>query len=174
MPNKNSLLVAREQIGAIGGFVLALCITATYNFAQIFYENFKAASASGMHTTPDGYEIPVCYFGPPVGFYPRFFVFLLLFVSCLGVFKKNMRGRIVALLGVVSALSAYIYWWIDSYKAFKSFNSFDIDFLNHPEIRQTAYLYNGSWLDVCVAVSLLVVSILLMEKISALVTRSAQ
>jgi len=85
-----------------------------------------------------------------------------------------MRGRVVALLGVVSALSAYIYWWVDSYKAFKSFSSFDIDFLNHPEIRQTAYLYNGSWLDVCLAISLLMVSILLVGKVSALVTPSAQ
>lgn len=41
----------------------------------------------------------------------------------------------------------------------------DIDFLNRPEISQVAYLYGGSWLDVCVAGSLLVSLVLLAERV---------
>lgn len=161
----------RKTIGVLEGLIFALWLTAAYNFAQILFETLNAAKASGTHTTPDGFEVTVCYFGPPVGFYPRFIVFLALLIACVGVLKRCVRGRIVSLLGLAGALSAYIYWWVASYKAFKSFSSLDIDFLNNPEISQVAYLYRGNWLDVCVAVSLLTALILQAEKVFTRRTR---
>jgi hypothetical protein len=136
----------------MGGFMLALLSVAALNFAQILYEAYEAASVS--RTSPDGFTVTACYFGPPAGFYPRFFVFTFLLTACLGCFTKSFRGRSVSLLGVAAAFSVYLYWWVDSHRAFKNFSSYEIDFLNHPEVAQVAYLYNGNWWDVCLAVSL--------------------
>jgi hypothetical protein len=151
-------------MGGAGRFLLALCLTAGYNFSLIFQETIKAANASGTHTTPDGFAITLCYFGPPIGFYPRFFVALALLLACAGVFRRGAGGKIVSLLGVAGALSAYAYWWAASYKVFEAYSDMGIDFLNHPEISQAAYLYGGSWLDVCVAGSLPVAFTLLAER----------
>jgi len=165
MTTGGTLLTACKRIGATGGFLLALCLTAAYNFSLIFDETMKAANASGTHTTPDGFAITVCYFGPPIGFYPRFFVLLALVIACAGVLRRSVGGKVVSLLGAAGALSAYVYWWAASHKAFRAYSGIGIDFLNHPEVSQVAYLYEGSRLDVCLAGSLLVALVLLAERL---------
>jgi hypothetical protein len=158
------ILSISKRLGGAGSFLLALCLTAGYNFSLILHETIKASGASGTHTTPDGFTVTVCYFGPPIGFYPRFFVLLALLVACAGVLGRGVGGKAVSSLGVAGALSAYVYWWAASYKVFMAYSGMEIDFLNHPEISQVAYLYEGSWLDVCVAGSLLVACTLLAER----------
>lgn len=164
MPNKRSRFALCKRIGAVGSFTLTISLIAAFNFIEIFYRTYKLANASGTYDTTDGAEITVCYFGPPVGFFPRLLVFISLFIACVGIFKNGLRGRIVSLIGVAGALSAYVYWWIASYATFKSFSSFEMDFLNNPEITQVAYLYEGSLVDVCVAVSLIVILSLQAER----------
>ena len=154
-----------KRIGATGGFLTLLCLTAAYNFSLILHETVKAAGAAGSHTTPEGFVITACYFGPPFGFYPRFFVALSLLCACVGVLRRGAGGRLASLLGAAGAFAAYVYWWAASYKVFKAYSGLDIDFLNHPAVSQTAYLYGGSWVDVCLAVSLLVALVLLAERV---------
>jgi hypothetical protein len=167
MQIRNPLLNVRKQFGVMNGLLLNLLLIAVLNFAQIFYENYQAHSASGTHTYPDGMQITVCYFGPPVGFYPRFFVFILLLTAFVSSLMKKLRYRIFSFLGVAGALSSYIYWWIASYIAFKSFSSYEMDFMNSPEITQVAYLYRGNWWDIGLAVSLFVIFILQTEGLAA-------
>jgi hypothetical protein len=107
----------------------------------------------------------VCYFGPPVGFYPRFFVFAALLFALVGNFRRTFPRSIISTTGAAAALSAYIYWWLHSYRVFRNFTDVDIRFLNNPEIKQAAYLYNGTWFDVCVAVSLVVSLVLLVDRL---------
>jgi len=163
---RNPFLIVQKQISATSGFLLILLSGAAFNFAQSFYENFKAASASGTRTFSDGMEISICYFGPPIGFYPRLLVFIFLLVACVSSFTKEARGRIITFLGAAGALSAYLYWWIASHKAFKSLGSFEIDFMNSTEVTQVAYLYNGNWLDVCLAVSVFTVLVLQVKSLA--------
>jgi hypothetical protein len=162
--SRRILLSISKRIGGAGGFLLALCLTAGYNFSLILHETIKAAGASGTHITPDGFTVTVCYFGPPIGFYPRFFVLLALLVACAGVLGRGVGRKIVSSLGVAGAFSAYVYWWVASYQAFRAYSGMGFDFMNHPEISQVAYLYEGSWLDVCLAGSLPVAFTLLAER----------
>jgi hypothetical protein len=159
-----SFLRHYHSIEWLGRFIVIVFLAATVNFGIIFVQNWKAASASGTHIV-DGYEITVCYFGPPVGFYPRFFVFAALLFALVGIFRQTFPRSIIAATGAAVALSAYIYWWLHSYCAFRNFTDGDIRFLNNPEIKQVAYLYNGTWFDVCVAASLVVCFVLLVDRL---------
>src|SRR5258705_3591538 len=152
MSFKQLLLSRYRTIGWLGHFLLATWVLAAFNFAEIFSQTMKAANAAGTRYF-DGYEITVCYFGPPVAFYPRLFVFGTLLITTVGVFKRSFPRSTSGVLGLTGALSAYIYWWIDSYRVFLNFTDAGIHFLNTDEIRQTAYLYGGTWLDICVALA---------------------
>jgi len=159
-----SLLCRYRSIGWLGHLLMITCLPAAINFAIIFVQNWKAASASGTHIV-DGYEITICYFGPPVGFYPRLFIFAALLVASVGVFRQKFPRSIIATVGVATALAVYIYWWLHSYRVFRNFTDFDIRFLNNPEIKQVAYLYQGTWLDICVAASIVVCFVLLLNRL---------
>jgi hypothetical protein len=159
-----SLVRRYHSIGWLGRFLVTTCLAAALNFALIFVQNWKAASAAGTHIV-DGYEITICYFGPPVGFYPRFFVFVALLVATVGVFRRTFPRSLIAIVGVAAAFSVYIYWWMRSYRVFRNFTDVDIHFLNNPEIRQVAYLYQGTWFDVSVAASIVVCFVLLLDRL---------
>jgi hypothetical protein len=158
------LLRHHRSIGWLDGFLVITCLAAALNFVYIFVQTWKAASAAGTHIV-DGYEITICYFGPPVGFYPRFFVFVTLLIATVGVFRRSFPRSLIAIVGVAAALSVYIYWWLQSYRVFRGFTDVDIDFLNNPEIKQAAYLYQGTWFDVCVAASIVVCFVLLLDRL---------
>jgi hypothetical protein len=93
-----------------------------------------------------------------------------LLFALAGVFRRTNPDSVIATAGVALALSAYIYWWLDSYRVFKNFSDINIRFLDNPEIRQVSYLYNGTWFDVSVAASLVVCFVLLVDR---LLTRRA-
>jgi len=151
-------------MGLLGHLVLVTFLAAAINLGVSFVENWKAASASGTYVVDD-FEITVCYLGPPVGFYPRFFVFVGLLLAVVGVFRRTFPRSIMATVGIAGALVAYVCWWLDSYRVFRNFTDFDIKFLNNPEIKQVSYLYNGTLLDVCVAASLVVCFVLLIDRL---------
>jgi hypothetical protein len=151
-------------MGWLGRFVLITCVAAAINFSIVFVQNAKAASNAGTRVV-DGHVITICYFGPPVSFYSRFFAFAALLLAVLGIFRRTFSRSITATAGVAGALSAYVYWWIHSYRVFRNFTDFEIPFLNHPEIKQVAYLYNGTWFDVCVVASLVVSFVLLVDRL---------
>jgi hypothetical protein len=164
MSLKESLLSRSRTIGWLGHFIVAACVAAAFNFAQIYSQTMKAANAAGTHIV-DGYEITVCYFGPPAAFYPRLLVFGALLVASVGVLRPAFPRSLITLVGLTGALSAYIYWWMASYRIFRNLSHADIHFLNNTEIKQTAYLYQGTWLDVCVAISIVVCLVLLLDRL---------
>ncbi len=151
-------------MGWLGRFVPITCLAATMNFAIIFVQNAKAASNAGTEVV-DGYEITVCYFGPPISFYMRFFALAALAFATVGAFRRTFPRSIIATVGVAGALSAYVYWWLHSYRVFRNYADYDIRFLNNPEVKQFAYLYLGSWLDLCVVVSIVICFVLLVDRL---------
>ena len=153
-----------DRFGWLGHFVWITCLAAGVNFGNIFLQNAKAAGAAGTKIV-DGFEITVCYFGPPIGFYPRFFAFAGLSIASMALYRRTFPRGILATVGVAAALSSYAYWWLHSYRAFRSFTEYEIPFLNHPEIKQVAYLYQGTWLDIAIAISLVVCLVLLVDRL---------
>ena len=153
-----------RTIGWIGRFLLATCVAAAFNFADIFFQTMKAASAAGTNVV-DGYEITVCYFGPPASFYPRFVISCSLLIATLGIFRRSFPRSPILVIGLIGALTAFIYWWIASYRVFRNFTEAGVSFLNNPEIKQAAYLYQGTWFDISVAVSVVLFVILLLERL---------
>jgi uncharacterized membrane protein len=159
------LLLRRfHSIGWLGRCVLITCFASAVNFGIIFVQNWRAASASGTQVI-DGFELTICYFGPPVGFYPRFFVLVALLVASIGVFRRTFPRSIIATLGVAGGFLTYVYWWLHSYRVFRNFTEVDIPIIDNPEITQVAYLYQGTRLDLCVVAALIVCLVLLFDRL---------
>ena len=153
-----------RTIGWLGRFLVATCFAAALNFGQILSQTVKAASSAGTHVI-DGYEITICYFGPPASFYPRLLICCSLLIATVGVFRSSFPRSMIAMFALVGAVAVYFYWWIASYRVFRNFTDADIAFLNDPEIKQVAYLYEGTWLDIGVAASVVVCSVLLLDRL---------
>ena len=152
-----------RTIGWLGRFLLATGVAAGFNFAEIFFQTMKTASAAGTHVV-DGYEITVCYLGPPASFYPRFLISCSLLIALLSIFQRSFPSSALAVIGLIGALMVYVYWWIASYRVFRNLTEAGISFLNNPEIKQTAYLYQGTWFDVGIAASAVVCLVLVLER----------
>ncbi len=155
-----------RTIGRLGRLLVATCCVAAFNFGEIFVRTMKAASAAGTYRLGGEYELTVCYFGPPLCFYPKFLIACSLLIVTVAVFRQSFPRSVMAVTGLVVALTAYSYWWIASYRAFRNFGDAGISFINNPEIKQAAYLYQGTWLDAGVAASVVVCSVLLLGKIT--------
>jgi hypothetical protein len=155
---------SNRSISWLGRFIAATCTAAATNFADIFSQTMKAANASGTHVV-DGYEITVCYFGPPLSFYLRFLVFGALLFATIGILKQTFPRRVMVVVCLIGGLIVYLYWWMRSYQIFRNFVELDIDFLNNAEIKQIAYLYEGGWLDVGVAISIVVLLVLSLDRL---------
>ena len=150
-----------RTIGWVGRLVVATCIAAVLNFGQIFLENMEA---SRTHVV-DGYEITFCCFGPPASFYPRLLICCSLLIATVGVFRSSFPRSIISAFGLIGGLTVFSYWWIDSYRVFLNFTDVGIAFLNNPEIRQAGYLYHGTWSDIGVAASVVVSSVLVLDRL---------
>jgi hypothetical protein len=163
--NLQELLFHRfRTIGRLGRFLVATCFAAVLNFGQILSQTMRAASSAGTPVV-DGYEITICYFGPPASFYPRLFICCSLLIATVGVFRSSFPRSMLAMFGLAGAVAVYFYWWITSYRVFRNFTDADIAFLNNPEIKRAGYLYQGTWLDIGVAASVVVCSVLLLDRL---------
>jgi hypothetical protein len=163
--NLQELLFHRfRTLGWLGRFLVATYFATALNFGQILSQTMKVASSSGTHIV-DGYEITICYFGPPASFYPRLLICCSLLIATAGVFRSSFPRSTIAMLGLLGAVAVYFYWWIASYRVFRNFTDADISFLNNPEIKQAGYLYGGTWFNIGVAASVVVCSVLLLDRL---------
>lgn len=145
--------------------LLATCIVAAINFFEILSETMVAAQAAGTRVV-DGFEITICYFGPPPAFYPRFFVLVALLVVTLNAFKRTGFNRLVASIGSAVALGVYVLWWVDSYHSLGNIEDLaGIKALIDPEVKQFAYLYQGTPVDLAIALSIAVCLVLLLDRL---------
>lgn len=143
--------------------LLSTCILAAINFFDIFVQNL--AETMGTRAA-DGFVVTHCHFGPPASFHPRFFVLLALVVATLNVFKRTAFNRYLASVGSAGALLVYVLWWISSYHRLRNYEqSVEIRALVHPEIKQFAYLYQGTPLDLGIALSIAVCLVLLLDRL---------
>lgn len=142
--------------------LLATSIVAAINFFEIFSEMAREVGSSDA----SGYTITSCHFGPPAPFYPRSIVLGALFLATLSAFKRTAYSRLVASIGSAVALAAYVFWWLDSYRSFRNFEDFaGIHALIHPQVKQFAYLYQGTPVDLAIALSTAVCLVLLLDRL---------
>ena len=144
--------------------ILTTCFAALLNFGDCFLQNAAASRAAGTFIV-DGYELTICYLGPPAAFHPRFFILGAMLLAALSAFKRTPAHRVVSGTGLAGALVMYIHWWIRSYDTFQNFQLDQIDFLDHTEISQVAYLYGGSRLDIFIALSIVVCLVLVLDRL---------
>lgn len=155
-----------RTIGRLGRLLVATSCVAAFNFGEIFLRTMKAAHPAGTSRSADShFELTVCYLGPPASFYPKFLIACFLMIAAVGVFRQSFPRSVTAAVGLFGALTAYGYWWIASHRAFRNFAEAGINFIDNPEIKQAAYLYQGTWLDAGVAASGVACSVLLLDRI---------
>ena len=153
-----------REIGWFGRFIVSLYVAAALNFGNVLAQSIKAAGYTRTHSV-DGFEVTACYFGPPVPFYPRFIVLGALFVAAFGVFHRTFPRSLFTVGGLAAALSVYLYWWVRSYHFFRNLTNVNIDIFNFVEIRQVAYLYDGTSFDVWIALSIFICLILSLDRL---------
>jgi hypothetical protein len=142
--------------------MLSTCIVAAINFFDIV-----SLMARDFETrTADGFTITACRFGPPAPFYPRFFALAALLVATPSAFKKTAGSRLVASIATAVALAFYVFWWAESYVRLRNYEYLaGIKALIDPEVKQFAYLYQGTPPDLAVALSTAVCLILLLDRL---------
>ena len=143
--------------------LFATCIVAALNFLDVLS---LMAERSVLAEEAARHGFTMCFFGPPKPFYPRFFALVALLIATPCAFKKTAGSRLVASIATTVALAFYVFWWADSYYRLRSFEDHaGIQALIHPEIKQFAYLYQGTPPDVAVALSTAVCLTLLLDRL---------
>ena len=144
--------------------MLTTFFAALLNFWRLLAELFAQYEASRSHSV-DGLEIMVCYFGPPPAFYPRLIVLVTLLIATLAAFKRIASRRFLSAVCLAIALGVYVCWWLDSYRIFRNFEELQIPFLASTGVRQTAYLYGGTFSDLAVALLISVCLLMVLDRL---------
>jgi hypothetical protein len=148
----------------IAHLMLTTSFAALLNFWHLLAEVFARYEALRPHSV-GGFEIMVCYFGPPPAFYPRLIVLLTLLIATLAAFKRIASRRFISAVCLAIALGVYACWWIDSYRIFRNYEELQIPFLANTGIRQTAYLYGGTFSDLAVALLTSVCLLMVLDRL---------
>jgi hypothetical protein len=145
-----------DPLTFVDRFLIATFLVASSNFFEIFVVAVKTAT--------DAAKSDVCYFGPPVPFYPRFWVAFSLLVASLASFGRSLGSRGLSVIGVALSSLVYIGWWRYSYRLFGNFPD-SVELLKYFRANQTLYLYHGTWTDIAVALSIAVCFVLRVERL---------
>ena len=145
----------------IARLILTTCFAAVVNFWQSLAELLARYETSGTHSV-DGFEITACYFGPPPGFYPRFMVMVALLIATLAAWKRIAARRFISAVCLATALGVYVCWWIDSYRFF---SNLEVRFVDDVGVRQAAYLYGGTLLDLAVVSLISVCLVIVVDRL---------
>lgn len=157
------LFLRFRRIGRLGRLLVATCLVACFNFVEPIV---RQAIIDATTYIPDGYSATVCRMGPPPGFLPRFFVACSLLIAIIGVFTRSFPRSRIVVVGLLGALAFFGYWWVDSYRVFLNITEHaGVNFINHPEVPHTAYLYRGTWFDVGTAASVVICSVLFLDRL---------
>jgi hypothetical protein len=163
MTRRERFLRVYSEADWFAHLLLATCTVAAINFLHIV-----SITAAEFALVQEGarHGSTACYFGPPPPFYPRFIVLVALSIATATVFKKTTGNRFVASVGSAVALSAYVFWWLASYRIFRNFEDFaGIQALIHPDVKQFAYLCQGTPVDLAVVLSTVVCLVLMLDRL---------
>jgi hypothetical protein len=158
------LMRSYGQSDWIARFILTTCYAAALNLGDCFLDEMAAYRTPGTHVEGH-YVLTVCSMGPPPAFYPRLIALGAMLIATLFAFKRTSMHRVLSGTALAGALTIYVFWWVHSYNSFQNFQMAGIEFLNHVELRQAAYLYGGSWLDLGVVLMIVVCLVLVLDRL---------
>jgi hypothetical protein len=136
--------------------ILFTCLAAAVNFADIL-----VASMPEPVEHVDNFVITSCRLGPPIPFYPRFFALTSLIVGALGLPHRSSLVKLISGAGLAGAVGSYALWWRQS---FQIFSAAAVD-LGSAEVGHTAYLYQGTTLDIFVVSSSFACLVLVLDRL---------
>lgn len=136
--------------------LLFTCLAAAVNFADIVVKSMPEPVAA-----VDGFVIISCRLGPPMPFYPRLIALLSLLFAVLGLCDRSSLFKLISGAGVAGVLGVYGLWWHQSYRMFAAAG---ID-LSSADLRHTAYLYQGTPLDIFVVSASFACLVLVLDRL---------
>ena len=136
------------MLKASPGKVLALAIllVASLNLAAQFYRMHQSSVERQKAHPVRGGE----YFGPSADERMRIFVEPFLIILFVGSCLKRLKGVLLKILGLAGATFFYSFWWQYYFRMARLTESES----ELRSIRHLAYLYNGNYLDIGVAILL--------------------
>ena len=155
------LLLCYSRADWLAHLIVSTWLVAVFNFETILAEQIKADRTYVV----DGMVFIGCILRPPPAHAPRLITMVVLSVPMLAAFARTISCRLITSIGLASALGVHVLWWLSSYRTFLNFEEAEIQFLSHPEIRQTAYLYGGTPEDLIVVLSIVVCLVLALERL---------
>ena len=162
MTRRERFLRTYSQADWFAHLMLSTCLLAAINYLDVLVHSIVRS----MPVRTGDFVLTACYFGPPPPLCPRFFVLLALLLAAPNAFMRTAHNRLFASIGSASALSTYVIWWINSFHTFRNYEDFaGIQALVHPEVKQFAYLYYGTPLDLAIAISTAVCLVLLLDRL---------
>ena len=140
-------LERHEEPGWFGRLIVCIYVATALNVGFVLGQTIQEAAEWGC-------GLALCYYQPSISFYLRLMVFAALFVAALGVFRRTFPRSLFVVGGLSGALGLYALWWLGSYDVFIGHCFSYTDLLNAEVVPHTAYLYQGTWFDVSIALSI--------------------
>ena len=135
---------------------LFTCLAAALNFGEIFVQSLPEPVKE-----LDGLVIISCRLGPPIPFYPRLFALTLLMFASVGLHNRSSLFKLISGAGLAGVLGIYGLWWRQCYRIFSAagIEPWSAD------VRHTAYLYQGTPLDIFVVSSSFACLVLVLDRL---------
>ena len=128
------------------GILLALLVTATFNLSWQVYREVQAANA--LQRLYEEHGVIACKLGPATDESSRFLIGLGLALAFIGCRIGRAPGRLASLSGLLFATGVYVLWWR------YYFMLMEVSEAGEGAVNHLFFLYNGGWLDLCIAASL--------------------
>ncbi len=125
---------------------LAILVAASLNLGWQF-NRMQRESVRGQKAYEE-YGIIVCRFGPSRDEASRVYIELFLMVAFVGSRLPHLKGTLLTVVGFSGATAVYLHWW-QYYFRLAELSESELKFVRH-----IAYLYNATFLDICIAVSI--------------------
>jgi hypothetical protein len=127
---------------------LAILLAASLNLAVQFYRMHQS-SVERQKVYDQGFGL-ICYFGPSTDENVRMFIEPFLVLLLAGALIKGLKGKLLAVVGLAGATFFYSFWWQYYFRMARLTESES----ELRSIRHLAYLYNGNYLDIGIAILL--------------------
>jgi hypothetical protein len=131
---------------------LAVFITASCNLVLALYADYLHQLEIERIYRETG--LVICTFGARSESFPRFLIELCLIVALTGSRLKRLGNTVLSIIGLSAAVILYIRWW-QIY-----FRIIEVSGAGPNAIKNFAYLYGGTFVDVAIAAGILVLVVL--------------
>lgn len=124
---------------------LAVFITASCNLVLDRYNDYLRSVELERASRESGFTVSVCTFGPTSDLVARFYIELGLIVTLIAGRLKRAWNTLLSIIGLSCAVICYLYWWQLYFRIMEASGA------GPDAIKNFAYLYSGTSVDVAIA-----------------------